>query len=141
MKGGQEGRGRGRRAGRGGAGGAEGGGGGGRELEGGGGAGEVPRAGGRAGASWGACKAERGWRVEGSELSQPPRLKAQLGFPGRWRTAAGPPAPSLGGSSGSDLFRAQRRLRPRLFPGVRAQELRLESAHQGKGDSKGLGTD
>ena len=74
-------------------------------------------AGGRAGGRRGACGAEPGWRADRSELRQPQWLKAQLGFPGRWGTAAGPPAPLLGGSRGSDLFGARRRLRLWLFPG------------------------
>lgn len=71
--------------------------------------------------------------------SQPP--KEQLGFPGRWRRTAGPPAPSLGWRRGSDLFRGAEAATPVAFSGVRAQELRLEFAQQGKGDSEGTGTD
>lgn len=107
--------------------------GGGSELERGGGAGEVTRAGRR---QLGGVLSLPGWRAERSELRQPQRLKHSSDFP----------AGGNGCGTSRALSGGEPRLRPvpgaeaappGAFSWERAQQLRLESAHQGRGDSKG----
>lgn len=133
MKGGQEGRGRGRRAGRGGAGWGWGGG---RELERGGGAGrgdwggrervggraELNRAGEQGGASSAAAETGRTARISRQVEDRGGTSRAFL--EARLRPVQGTEA-----------------ILPVAFSGVHAQDLRLEYAHQKRGDSGRMRTD
>lgn len=84
---------------------------------------------------------QSGARLAGGEEGASQQPEEQLGFSRRWKTAAGPPAPSLGGRRGSDLFPEQRRLPAWLSQGCGPRNRDSILPNRERGDSEGLGRD